>query len=336
MEYGLIGEHLGHSYSKLIQEKLLDNYTYEIQEVSKEDLDSFMKKREFKAINVTIPYKQAVIPYLEEMDQAARKIGAVNTIVNRNGKLYGYNTDYYGFRYMVETHGISLKGKKVLVLGNGGASQAIQAVVHDLGACEMIITDLILKDNIISIEEAYKNHTDVNIIINTTPMGMYPKVHGIAVDLSKFKKCEAVFDCIYNPQDTEFTLQAKERGIKVAVTGLEMLVGQAKRALEFFKDIEIEDKQIDRIYREILFETSNVVLVDVNMDTALQVARELKKECIVLDSENYEEQAISSNKVLLSSSQDKKTLSRNGFIIQSKNADEIICEFKLKVNQFNK
>lgn len=336
MEYGLIGEHLGHSYSKLIQEKLLDNYTYEIQEVSKEDLDSFMKKREFKAINVTIPYKQAVIPYLEEMDQAARKIGAVNTIVNRNGKLYGYNTDYYGFRYMVETHGISLKGKKVLVLGNGGASQAIQAVVHDLGACEMIITDLILKDNIISIEEAYKNHTDVNIIINTTPMGMYPKVHGIAVDLSKFKKCEAVFDCIYNPQDTEFTLQAKERGIKIAVTGLEMLVGQAKRALEFFKDIEIEDKQIDRIYREILFETSNVVLVDVNMDTALQVARELKKECIVLDSENYEEQAISSNKVLLSSSQDKKTLSRNGFIIQSKNADEIICEFKLKVNQFNK
>ena len=336
MEYGLIGEHLGHSYSKLIQEKLLDNYTYEIQEVSKEDLDSFMKKREFKAINVTIPYKQAVIPYLEEMDQAARKIGAVNTIVNRNGKLYGYNTDYYGFRYMVETHGISLKGKKVLVLGNGGASQAIQAVVHDLGACEMIITDLILKDNIISIEEAYKNHTDVNIIINTTPMGMYPKVHGIAVDLSKFKKCEAVFDCIYNPQDTEFTLQAKERGSKIAVTGLEMLVGQAKRALEFFKDIEIEDKQIDRIYREILFETSNVVLVDVNMDTALQVARELKKECIVLDSENYEEQAISSNKVLLSSSQDKKTLSRNGFIIQSKNADEIICEFKLKVNQFNK
>lgn len=336
MEYGLIGEHLGHSYSKLIQEKLLDNYTYEIQEVSKEDLDSFMKKREFKAINVTIPYKQAVIPYLEEMDQAARKIGAVNTIVNRNGKLYGYNTDYYGFRYMVETHGISLKGKKVLILGNGGASQAIQAVVHDLGACEMIITDLILKDNVISIEEAYKNHTDVNIIINTTPMGMYPKVHGIAVDLSKFKKCEAVFDCIYNPQDTEFTLQAKERGIKVAVTGLEMLVGQAKRALEFFKDIEIEDKQIDRIYREILFETSNVVLVDVNMDTALQVARELKKECIVLDSENYEEQAISSNKVLLSSSQDKKTLSRNGFIIQSKNADEIICEFKLKVNQFNK
>ena len=322
--------------NKLIQEKLLDNYTYEIQEVSKEDLDSFMKKREFKAINVTIPYKQAVIPYLEEMDQAARKIGAVNTIVNRNGKLYGYNTDYYGFRYMVETHGISLKGKKVLVLGNGGASQAIQAVVHDLGACEMIITDLILKDNVISIEEAYKNHTDVNIIINTTPMGMYPKVHGIAVDLSKFKKCEAVFDCIYNPQDTEFTLQAKERGIKVAVTGLEMLVGQAKRALEFFKDIEIEDKQIDRIYREILFETSNVVLVDVNMDTALQVARELKKECIVLDSENYEEQAISSNKVLLSSSQDKKTLSRNGFIIQSKNADEIICEFKLKVNQFNK
>lgn len=336
MEYGLIGEHLGHSYSKLIQEKLLDNYTYEIQEVSKEDLDSFMKKREFKAINVTIPYKQAVIPYLEEMDQAARKIGAVNTIVNRNGKLYGYNTDYYGFRYMVETHGISLKGKKVLILGNGGASQAIQAVVHDLGACEMIITDLILKDNVISIEEAYKNHTDVNIIINTTPMGMYPKVHGIAVDLSKFKKCEAVFDCIYNPQDTEFTLQAKERGIKVAVTGLEMLVGQAKRALEFFKDIEIEDKQIDRIYREILFETSNVVLVDVYMDTALQVARELKKECIVLDSENYEEQAISSNKVLLSSSQDKKTLSRNGFIIQSKNADEIICEFKLKVNQFNK
>ncbi|MGM9947093.1 shikimate dehydrogenase family protein [Floccifex sp.] len=336
MEYGLIGEHLGHSYSKLIQEKLLDNYTYDIHEVAKDDLDTFMKERNFKAINVTIPYKQSVIPYLEQIDEAALKIGAVNTIVNKDGKLYGYNTDYYGFRYMVESHGVSLKGKKVLVLGNGGASQAIQAVVKDLDASEMIVTDIILKDSVISIEEAYKKHPDVKVIINTTPMGMYPKVYGSAVDLDRFNQCEAVFDCVYNPQDTQFTLQAKEKGIQVAVTGLEMLVGQAKRALEYFKDIEIDDAQIDRIYREILLETSNVALKDVSMDIALQVASTLHKECIVLDSNHYEEQAISSNKVLVYSNQDEKTLIRNGFIIQAKNHDEIILEYKQKVNQFNK
>ena len=218
MEYGLIGEHLGHSYSKLIQEKLLDNYTYEIQEVSKEDLDSFMKKREFKAINVTIPYKQAVIPYLEEMDQAARKIGAVNTIVNRNGKLYGYNTDYYGFQKMIEGNGINVANKKVLILGTGGASAVVKTYMTDFGANVRVVG----RTSEYNYNNLYLNY-DAEIIINTTPVGMYPDNLVAPLDLSPFKHLEFVGDLIYNPYKTALLLQASDLGIKND-NGLSMLV----------------------------------------------------------------------------------------------------------------
>lgn len=342
MNYGLIGEHLGHSYSKLIQEKLLDNYTYDIHEVAKEELDQFMTEKDFKAINVTIPYKRDVIPYLNSMDDAAMKIGAVNTIVNKDGVLEGHNTDYYGFRYMVEKHGVSLKGKKVLVLGNGGASQAIQAVVRDLGAKEIIITDIVLTEGIITIDEAYEKHPDVNVIMNTTPVGMYPRVHGSAANLDKFPDVEAVFDCIYNPMDTEITLTAKEKGIRVAVTGLEMLVGQAKRALEFFKDIEIDDSEIDRIYREILLQTANCIVYSNNIDACKQAAIELGKEVIFLNAnDEYEANCIASNKLLVISDtlrldiEQRRTLKRNGVIVESDHADIIVKKFKDKIAKFN-
>lgn len=342
MKYGLIGEHLGHSYSKLIQEKLLDNYVYDIHEVAKDELDSFMKEKNFKAINVTIPYKVDVIPYLNTLDDASKKIGAVNTIVNKDGKLEGHNTDYYGFRYMVEHHHVSLQGKKVLVLGNGGASQAIQAVVKDLKASQLVITDIILKEGIITIEEAYQNHKDVSVIINTTPLGMYPKVHASAVDLEKFDHIEAVFDCIYNPMDTEFTLRAKEKGIKVAITGLEMLVGQAKRALEFFKDITIEDSEIDRIYREILSQTTNCVAFTSNIDACHEVGKKLNKEVIILTHNNeFEANCIASNKLLVvldSFNLDKeqmRNLKRNGVFVESNDANEIIEKFKQEIQAFN-
>lgn len=334
MNYGLIGEHLGHSYSKLIQEKLIDNYTFDIHEVAREDLDSFMTERDFKAINVTIPYKRDVIPYLEEMDDAASKIGAVNTIVNKDGKLYGHNTDYYGFKYMVEKHFGTLEGKKVLVLGNGGASKAIQAVVQDLGAKEMIVTDIIITEGVLTIDEVYANHTDATVIMNTSPCGMFPKVNTIAADLSKFPTIEAVFDCVYNPMDTEFTLQAKARGA-IAVTGLEMLVGQAKRALEFFKEIEIEDSEIDRIYREILLQTTNCVIYSTDQAIIEEVSKALNKEVIVL-SDNYKEECILSNKLLIAKEDMcKKELSRNSIIVEGTNTADIVNNFKKAINAFN-
>lgn len=259
MEYGLIGEKLGHSYSKIIQEKLIDNYTYTLHPLAKDELDLFMKEKNFKAINVTIPYKQSVIPYLDTLDVSASKIGAVNTIVNTNGVLKGYNTDYYGFAYMIEHHHIDLKDKKVLVLGCGGASKAIQAVVMDKEAKAMIITAKHPRENFIAIEEVYEKHRDVDIIINTTPVGMYPNVEATCVDLNKFENISYCIDIIYNPLNTEFALQAQSLNIPV-ITGLEMLVAQAKYALEYFKDIKIDDSEIDRIYKELLDTTQNEIV----------------------------------------------------------------------------
>lgn len=249
MDYGLIGEKLGHSFSKGIHEKLAD-YTYHICPLSKEEFPTFMKNRSFKAINVTIPYKCDVIPYLDEMDENATAIGAVNTIVNKNGKLIGHNTDFSGFLYMIEHHKIAIEGKKTLVLGNGGASKAIIAVLRKLNAKEIIIVDIIKTNDSITYEECFANHTDAQVIVNTSPVGMYPNVDASPVNLALFKQCESVLDIIYNPLKTKLTLQADQLGMN-AVNGLEMLVAQAKYAVEFFLDKQISDDTIDPIYQEI-------------------------------------------------------------------------------------
>ncbi|MDF9825273.1 shikimate dehydrogenase [Breznakia sp. PF5-3] len=288
MKYGLIGEHLGHSYSKLIHEQLVDNYEYELHPLAKEQLDAFMKAKAFAAINVTIPYKQDVIPYLDEIDDVAKKINAVNTIVNRGGKLVGYNTDYLGFLYTLKKHGISLQDKKVLVMGNGGASQAIQAVVDSEKAKTMIVVDIVPDDNVISLNEVYEKHLDCEVIINTTPIGMYPNINGVSVDITKFKNCTACIDAIYNPLRTEFVLIAQQLGIK-GISGLEMLVAQAKYALELFKDITIDDAEIDRIYRELLLETSNLVLIGMpscgKSTLGKELSEKLNKKFIDIDNE---------------------------------------------------
>ena len=173
MRYGLIGEKLGHSFSKIIHEKLAD-YTYDLIPLSLEELDVFMREKEFSAINVTIPYKETVIPYLDEVDPKAAKMGAVNTVVQRNGKLFGYNTDYFGFRYMLEHNHIQIAGKKVLVLGRGGASKAVIAVLEDMGAAEIHTIYYKIAEDSISYETCYALHTDAQVIVNTTPVGMYP------------------------------------------------------------------------------------------------------------------------------------------------------------------
>lgn len=257
MEYGLIGEHLTHSYSKLIQEKLLDNYQYDIHPLSKEEVDAFMKAKNFKAINVTIPYKQVVMDYLDEIDPKAQRIGAVNTIVNHDGYLVGHNTDYDGFLYMSQAHGIHYQDKTVLVLGDGGASQAIQAVVSDQQPKQLWVTDI--TPGHLQLADLKASYHEVDIIINTTPLGMYPKVDAQACDLDDFINCQAVLDCVYNPYETAIVHQAHQKGL-IGVTGLEMLVGQAKVALEAFKNIQIDDQKVKEVYEWVLHETLNWIV----------------------------------------------------------------------------
>jgi shikimate dehydrogenase len=250
MRYGLIGEKLGHSYSKIIHEKLAD-YTYDLIPLSTEEFSDFMEKKDFTAINVTIPYKQDVIPYLDELHPLAKEIGAVNTIVNKSGYYIGYNTDFYGFIYMLEHNAIHISGKKCLVLGNGGTSQTVQACLKHLGASEILVVSRKDSSDTISYENCYQNHADAEVIVNTTPLGMYPNMDASPIDLTSFHSCEAVVDVIFNPLSTKLTLQAKELGIK-SITGLEMLVAQAKQAVEYFLDTTLEDGVIDQVYQELL------------------------------------------------------------------------------------
>lgn len=252
MDYGLIGEKLGHSYSKEIHEMLAD-YTYDLCPLTKEEFKGFMEERAFLAINVTIPYKQEVIPYLDEMDENARAIGAVNTIVNKDGKLYGHNTDFSGFLYMLKKHGIDVAEKKCVVLGDGGASKAVVAVLKKLGAGELVIVDIVQTESAITYEECFAKHRDAEFIANTSPVGMYPKCDASPVDLAKFPACRAVADVIYNPLETKLVAQARELGM-VGVNGLEMLVAQALYAVEFFLGTKLEEERIDEVFQKIYAE----------------------------------------------------------------------------------
>ena len=259
MRYGLIGEKLGHSFSKDIHERIAD-YTFDLIPLSKEEFKTFMEKKEFTALNVTIPYKKDVIPYLDEMDEHAKAIGAVNTIVNRDGKLKGYNTDFTGFLYMVKKHNVHMEGKKVLIIGNGGASAAVQAVVQHESAGSMVIVDVVPGNGAISYDEMFSSHLDAEIIINTSPIGMYPRIGNAPIDISMFHKCEAVLDVIYNPILTRLCFEAQEMDIK-RVNGLEMLIAQAKQSVEFFLDKSIDNQIIDDIYQDMLRERCNIVLI---------------------------------------------------------------------------
>ncbi len=259
MEYGCIGEKLGHSFSKIIHNKLTD-YEYELREIAKADLNEFMTQKDFRAINVTIPYKSDVIPFLDEISDTARNIGAVNTIVNKNGKLYGYNTDFSGLKALILNNNIEIKNKKVLILGSGGTSKTANAVADFLGAKEIFRVSRNGGDGLITYSQAYENHTDAQIIINTTPCGMYPNIGISAVDVDKFPKLEAVVDAIYNPLCSALVVEAKNKGIK-AVGGLYMLVSQAFFAAQLFLDKELNEDEIDRIFREIEAEKRNIVLI---------------------------------------------------------------------------
>ena len=259
MEYGCIGEHLKHSFSKEIHNELAD-YDYEILEITRENLKSFFDKREFKAINVTIPYKQEIIPFLDEISPEAKSINAVNTVVNRDGKLYGYNTDFYGLKTLIERKNVTLKDKKVLVLGSGGTSNTAVAVAGFMGAKTVIKVSRTAKDGYVTYEDVYEKYTDFEIIINTTPCGMFPNIGASAVDLSKFNSLEAVFDAVYNPLKSKLICDAKNLGV-VSSGGLYLLVSQAAYAGEKFIDTPVDNEKVETIFKNLYKDKMNIVLV---------------------------------------------------------------------------
>lgn len=259
MEYGLIGERLGHSYSKEIHGYLAD-YEYELCEVGREDIDVFFEARDFKAVNVTIPYKETVIPHLHYIDEGAKAIGAVNTVVNKGGLLYGYNTDFFGLSALIKRIGVPLSEKKVIILGTGGTSKTAAAVARALGASEVIRASRSSKEDAVSYEELYEKHLDADYVINTTPVGMFPNTDGSPLDISRFFKLSGVADAIYNPLRTELVTEAIARGIP-AEGGLYMLVAQAVRAVEFFLNVTLSEDKILEIYNKIKGRKENIVLI---------------------------------------------------------------------------
>ncbi len=259
MQYGLIGEHLGHSFSKEIHNRIGD-YAYELKEIAPADLVSFIESRDFKGINVTIPYKQDVIPLLDHVSDAALSIGAVNTIVNRDGVLTGYNTDYLGMKAMIEYNHIDFAGKKVLILGTGGTSKTAKAVAEHLGASEVIKVSRSGKGDAITYDEAYELHGDAGCIINTTPAGMYPNIDNVPIDLNRFDNLTGLVDAIYNPLNTKLVRDALAKGIK-ATGGLFMLVAQAVKAAELFFDTTYPDGLMESIFKTMESKKGNIVLV---------------------------------------------------------------------------
>lgn len=265
MKYGLIGEHLGHSFSKQIQTRIAEienvkDYDHQLVELDKEEFKEFMEKKDFKGINVTIPYKKDVIPYLDEMDESAKAIGAVNTIINVDGKLKGYNTDFGGFLYMVKAHNVHMEGKKVLIIGNGGACAAVKAVCKHENAKDIVIVSRSANRGAISYDEMYTSHLDADIVVNTSPVGMFPNIVNAPIDVSWFHKLECVLDVVYNPILTRLCFEAQEADIK-RVIGLEMLIAQAKYAFEIFENMSFDDSIIDEIKKEMLKDRCNIVLI---------------------------------------------------------------------------
>ena len=252
---GLIGEHLGHSFSVMIHE-LLGDYSFVLRELAPSELEAFVKSDELDAYCVTIPYKKAVMPFLDVISPEAQAIGAVNVVVNgKDGKRYGYNTDYFGFDYMVSRSGVSVEGKKAVVLGGGGASATACALLRDKGAKSIVVID---KDD--NTPEGIAPHRDAEIIVNTTPVGMYPKNMISPVSLDDFPDTQAVLDVVYNPARTALMLDAEKRGI-AAVGGLSMLVAQAAKGFEHFTGDSREEGIIGSVLAQITARSSNLILV---------------------------------------------------------------------------
>lgn len=259
--FGLIGKKLKHSYSKVIHEKL-QNKKYNLIELN--SLDSFFQEKKFKGINITIPFKSDSIAYCDILSETAIKTGAVNSIVNNGGILYGYNTDYDGLSFMLEHHNITLENEQVLILGNGSTSRTIQVLCADRKAEKIVVSARHPKENEIKLSEL-KNQQNISIIFNATPVGMYPQnSNSLEIDLDLFPNLKVVIDLIYNPFETQLLLAARNRNIKTT-NGMLMLVHQAIKSSEFFHNTVYDENTTLELYKSLLLETTNFVLIGLPM-----------------------------------------------------------------------
>ena len=295
--YGLIGNPLGHSFSPQIHAGLGD-YVYKLFPMEEGAVESFLTKREFKAINVTIPYKQTVMPFCDRISPEALAIGSVNTIVKEeDGTLSGYNTDYFGFTLMLKRAGIDPKAKKCLILGSGGSCKTAKCVLRDMGASSITVISRQGEDNYDNISK----HADAQVIVNTTPVGMYPKNGAQAVDLDVFSQLTGVADLIYNPEKTALMLQAERKGIP-CTGGLYMLVAQGAKASEFFLNTTYSDEVIERVYNEVNAKMRNIVLVGMpgcgKSSVAKAISRLTGKEAVDCDDYITETYGISPAEII--------------------------------------
>ena len=252
-KFGLIGQNIGISLSPAIHSGFFD-YDYELFELNETAVIEKLRRRDFDGLNVTIPYKKTVMPYLDIVDEKAKEIGSVNTIVNKNGTLYGYNTDYFGFLKTLEKTDFNPENKKALVLGSGGASLSIRQALADLGAKEVITISRKGENNYGNISK----HSDAAVIVNTTPVGKYPNNGEKPLSIDGFEKLEAVIDINYNPVKSALLIDAEKRSIKVS-GGLTMLVYQAKKSAELFTGESVPDEKCEKILKELLFGMTNIV-----------------------------------------------------------------------------
>lgn len=281
MEYGLLGETLGHSFSPWIHQALAD-YDYRLCPTPRAAVEELFRRREFKGLNVTIPYKQTVIPLCDEVDPRAAAIGAVNTVVNREGRLTGYNTDIDGLIYLAKRAGVEMAGKKVVILGSGGTSRTARAAARELGAADVVVVSRHGEDNY----ENLSRHADAQVLINTTPVGMYPNCGTAPVSLGIFPRLEGVLDVVYNPLRTALLMEAEARGIPCSC-GLPMLAAQARRAAELFTGERIPDHRLEEVVSGLTAQVRNVVLIGMpgcgKSAVGRALARELGKEFVDLD-----------------------------------------------------
>ena len=281
MEYGLLGEALGHSFSPWIHQALAD-YDYRLYPTPPTDVAELFRRREFRGLNVTIPYKQTVIPLCDEVDPQAAAIGAVNTVVNRDGRLTGYNTDIDGLICLARRAGVNMAGKKVAVLGSGGTSRTAQAAARKLGAAQVVVISRNGEDNYGNLSR----HADTQVVVNTTPVGMYPKCGVTPVSLEAFPQLEGVLDVVYNPLRTALLMEAEARGIPCSC-GLPMLVAQARRAAELFTGETIPDHRLEEVISGLTAQVRNVVLIGMpgcgKSAVGRALARRLGKEFLDLD-----------------------------------------------------
>lgn len=282
MEYGLLGEKLAHSFSPGIH-RALAGYDYRLLPTPPDEVADLFRRREFKGLNVTIPYKRTVIPLCDEVDPRAAAIGAVNTVVNRGGRLIGYNTDIDGLIYLAKRAGVDMHGKKVVILGSGGTGHTACAAAKELGAAEIAVVSRKGENNY---ENLASRHGNAQVLINTTPVGMFPHTGVSPVSLEIFPQLSGVLDVVFNPLRTALIMEAEARGVPCAC-GLPMLVAQARRAAELFTGQIIGDNRTEDVLAVLVGQVRNIVLIGMpgcgKSAVGRALARRLGKEFVDLD-----------------------------------------------------